>query len=101
MAYALGLIGRKSRRDLDRVRYVRNTFAHSALKVDFGFDEITAMCDQFELIEKDDTRTAKAAYIETVASISGAFQKTISHEITVMMHGGAITMPRQERRFLP
>lgn len=101
VSYAMGLIGPKAQRDLVLVQKIRNLFAHSALKVSFKLTAVSDLCDQFVLIDKDDTRKPKAAYIETIAYISEALKKTISHEITVMMMGGAITMPRASRRFLP
>ena len=86
MSYAMGLISRKTRGDLKLVLTIRNGFAHSALKLDFGLIEFSNLCDQFVLIDKDDTRTAKAAYIETIAYISGGLQKKISHDIEKIGH---------------
>lgn len=102
MSYAMGLLGQKARRDLVLVQNIRNLFAHSGLKICFKLTAISDLCDQFVLIDKDDTRSAKDAYIETIGYISGAFQKKITKDVTSFLPGfGMITHPHPSRRFLP
>jgi DNA-binding MltR family transcriptional regulator len=43
-AYALGLITKQVRRDLDTVRKVRNRFAHTGKKIDFDDPEVVDLC---------------------------------------------------------
>jgi DNA-binding MltR family transcriptional regulator len=52
MAFALGIIGRKSRSDLNIIRELRNTFAHSRLTVSFDTPEIAATCGFITLPER-------------------------------------------------
>lgn len=40
LAYALGLIGPKARHDLDRVREIRNVFAHAKISYSFDTDAV-------------------------------------------------------------
>lgn len=51
LAFALGLIGQKTRRDLDRVREIRNAFAHARQAIAFTTPEIAHVCKHFELVE--------------------------------------------------
>ena len=106
MSYAMGLIGSTARDDLNLVNKIRNGFAHSALKLDFGLTEFSNMCGELMLIGKDDTRNAKDTYIETIAYISEAFQKKISSDIdiTFMTPSGFVvstSKSNRPRRFLP
>lgn len=44
LAYAMDLISKQERDDLNIIRQIRNTFAHAVLKVDFALPEIIAEC---------------------------------------------------------
>lgn len=44
VAYALGIIGPKTRHDLDSMREIRNGLAHTGLKIDFHTPEVAALC---------------------------------------------------------
>jgi len=52
IAYALGLIGPKTRRDLDLIRLVRNAFAHSRKTIRFATKEVADVCDQLTMLER-------------------------------------------------
>ena len=52
LAYMLGIIGKQTRSDLSAIRRIRNTFAHSRLKIDFETPEIEAACQQISLPER-------------------------------------------------
>ncbi|WP_425417497.1 hypothetical protein [Oricola indica] len=52
MAYALGLIGKNTRRDLDIIRLIRNAFAHSRKVIFFDTPEISDACAQITLPER-------------------------------------------------
>src|SRR5690348_9432004 len=43
-AYALGLVPRSERRDLDLIRHIRNAFAHQLHGLSFESDEIKSRC---------------------------------------------------------
>lgn len=45
MAKALGLISAKMAGELNRVRSIRNTFAHALLSIDFAHPEVAAYCE--------------------------------------------------------
>ena len=60
MAYALGIIGPKTRHDLDSIRDIRNALAHTVLKVGFDTPEVAALCKglhTLSTIEKSHTTT--------------------------------------------
>lgn len=49
IAYALGVIGRKTKRDLDIIRHIRNAFAHGKKRIDFKTKEIAQGCKLLSL----------------------------------------------------
>jgi hypothetical protein len=51
LAYALKLIGRITKSDLDLIRFLRNEFAHSRMPFDFKTPEVRAVCDRLKIIE--------------------------------------------------
>lgn len=46
IAYAFGCIGRNTRNELDRIRTIRNVFAHSRLPLRFDTGELKAECER-------------------------------------------------------
>lgn len=52
MAHAMGIIGDETRCDLGAIRRIRNTFAHSRLKIDFDTPEIIAACEQITVLKR-------------------------------------------------
>lgn len=52
MAYALGIIGRDTRRDLVIVKNIRNAFAHARRPVRFTTEEITVACAQLMFLNR-------------------------------------------------
>jgi DNA-binding MltR family transcriptional regulator len=51
VAHALGVFGPKTRRDLDRIRSIRNACAHSRVAVHFSDPAITEECDKFNALQ--------------------------------------------------
>jgi hypothetical protein len=49
MAFALGIVGPKTRDDLEHIRHIRNAFAHSIVHIDFTTDEISTICAQLNI----------------------------------------------------
>ena len=47
IAYAFGIVDSEVRRDMDRIREIRNVFAHAIIPVTFDAPEISAACDGF------------------------------------------------------
>jgi DNA-binding MltR family transcriptional regulator len=50
MAYALGIIGQTTRKNLRIIRIVRNAFAHAKIPIEFSTPEVSAVCDDLTLI---------------------------------------------------
>lgn len=48
VAYALGYIGKNTRAELDRIRAIRNVFAHSRLNLRFDTPEIRSECEKLK-----------------------------------------------------
>jgi hypothetical protein len=48
VAFAIGIFGERTRRDLRRIRNIRNAFAHAIAKVDFNTPEIKKACEALE-----------------------------------------------------
>jgi DNA-binding MltR family transcriptional regulator len=48
-AYAFGLIGEVTRRDLHLIRYIRNDFAHTVEPVSFNTDSIANRCREIQI----------------------------------------------------
>lgn len=44
VCYAMGIIGERTRDDLDILRTIRNSFAHSGRTISFDTDEVAAAC---------------------------------------------------------
>ena len=51
IAYALNLIGPKTRSDLDLIRNLRNAFAHSRMPYGFQAPEVRAVCNKLQIID--------------------------------------------------
>lgn len=52
LAYIMSIIGKETRSDLSAIRRIRNTFAHSRLRIDFDTPEIAAACAQITLPDR-------------------------------------------------
>jgi hypothetical protein len=52
MGYALGIYGPLTRKDLDTIRGVRNSFAHTALPIGFGDGEVIKKCKELTTPER-------------------------------------------------
>jgi len=51
MAHALGVFGPKSKKDLERIKAIRNTFAHSRVVVHFSTAAVAEECIKFNALE--------------------------------------------------
>lgn len=56
VAYALGLIGRISRSDLDLIRFLRNEFAHSRMPFGFQTKEVIDFCTHLKIVDDPQTQ---------------------------------------------
>lgn len=89
ISYALGRFGPKTRDDLEHVRTIRNSFAHSLNLLRFETKEVADICallhtpttikfiDRF-LFPLGDTDTPRRRYIETTATLAGRLKGTIA-----------------------
>lgn len=60
LAYVFGVIGPETRKDLTRIRQIRNAFAHAKRHLDFNTQEIIELCE-FQICKSDVWRTAVGA----------------------------------------
>jgi DNA-binding MltR family transcriptional regulator len=67
IAYALGILGPRTRDDLNILRSVRNVIAHAVPKVDFTVQEVRAACAKIQFVSDADTAPAKELYVMTAA----------------------------------
>jgi hypothetical protein len=51
VSYALGIIGKRTRHDIELVREIRNGFAHTLRDLSFETPELTKMCSQFHCLK--------------------------------------------------
>lgn len=51
-AYAFGLIGRKTRTDLNKIREIRNAFSHAKHKISFQTKEVADLCISLEFSKR-------------------------------------------------
>jgi hypothetical protein len=86
LAFALGIIGTMTREDIERIRIIRNAFAHSMSDIHFSSPEIVDICNGFQ-VQKLKTRTlgggamsrgnAQDKFIATVWFISGRLKTAV------------------------
>lgn len=84
MAYAMGIFGPKTRRDLDHIRLVRNAFAHSLTLIRFDSPEVADICNRLQtpetvtiLASVADPKTARGRYIEATVALSHRLKSAI------------------------
>jgi DNA-binding MltR family transcriptional regulator len=53
LAYALGMFGKKTRHDLERLRRIRNAFAHARRDINFYTPEVIDLCKTFNCLSED------------------------------------------------
>lgn len=51
MSHAMGLIGTVTRDDLDLIRFLRNSFAHSRVPLSFKTSEVIAVCEKLQMVD--------------------------------------------------
>jgi DNA-binding MltR family transcriptional regulator len=68
LAYALGLISKQTRRDLDKIRAIRNRFAHTGKKVTFDDPEVVKLCARLALQKQD--LGARKIYVASVKALT-------------------------------
>lgn len=94
IAYALDIIGPKTRDDLEHVREVRNAFAHALTPIGFEFKEVSDVCSA--LFTHNDLgllsvwalgESSRARYINTVLSLGTRLKdklRVVQRDIMVM-----------------
>jgi len=82
ISHAFGVIDVEVRRDLDRIREIRNAFAHAIVPVTFATPEIIAACDDFIVCKhyyrpaKPTAETARAKFLAASAQLFQLFGNT-------------------------
>jgi hypothetical protein len=106
MAYALDIIGPRTREDLEHLRFVRNAFAHSLSPIGFEVKVVSDVCEL--LFTHNDLSllgrwalgdSARARYINTTLSLATRLKDKLSvakRDVLVMHDGRAFPV-----RFLP
>lgn len=52
LGYALGIYGQETKRDLNMIRHIRNTFAHSQKMISFQTKEVSDACDSLLFLKR-------------------------------------------------
>ncbi len=73
MAFALGIFGRKTRKELDIIRTIRNAFAHAAKPLTFSTSQITDECSKLiRKFSQSNPKTAREQYIQSASYLSAS-----------------------------
>jgi len=72
MAYAMGLIGKRTLLDLNLLRKIRNEFAHTAEPLSFDSPKVSAWCSQLHLRIGSDVVNARQMFTRTMATLFSA-----------------------------
>jgi hypothetical protein len=106
VAYGLGLLEQSERDDLDRIRRIRNAFAHTVIPVKFTTEVIAAECaklhyydvfNHVEFTDADEVSHPKSRYIITAL----ALRKIFGDRVLSRMKERAKSYPKDQRkRFL-
>jgi hypothetical protein len=94
IAYALGLIGRRTRHDLDAIREIRNAFAHTNLEIGFETPEVAAQCNGLHCLSALDEP-------EDIAKASTPRKKFEAATKILMLHLVSKWIPPEGNPFLP
>ncbi len=76
LAYMLGLISNKTKRELNWIRGIRNDFAHSADFKDFDEQTFIDRCNNLSSYEKSKDLSPRDIFIDAVLRLSGIIYKT-------------------------
>ncbi|TDP17953.1 hypothetical protein [Halanaerobium congolense] len=76
LAYMLGLISNKTKRELNWIREMRNKFAHSADFIDFKKQSFADKCNNLNDYERSEELSPRDIFINAVFRLSGIIYKT-------------------------
>lgn len=76
LAYMLGLISYKTKQELNWIREMRNTFAHSADFIDFDRQSFADKCDNLNDYKKSEDSSPRDIFIGAVFRLSGIIYTT-------------------------
>ncbi len=96
IAYALGIFGPQTRNDLEHVRTIRNSFAHSMNMLRFETPEVADICALLHtpktikqmdrmLLALSEADTPRRRFIETVLILAGRLKGTIATSKSVRL----------------
>ncbi|MBB6110291.1 Mannitol repressor [Mucilaginibacter lappiensis] len=77
MCYSLGLISKGYFNEIDNLRDVRNTFAHSDQPLNFESLAIDALCKKFQLFTAEPERANRARFISTFLYLTAGLMAEI------------------------
>ena len=89
LAHAIGILDNEQRSQLDRIRSIRNAFAHSARTIDFDNNIINDECKKL-----DPQRLLKQTYVPTTGSARERFIITAIMISTDIMHYTSISLAK-------
>ncbi len=88
LGYSMGIFGQLTKNDLNRIREIRNAFAHSLQSTSFATPEIAEICEMFQVPELVRIRiagfppTARKKYITQTTMIAGRLKVGLNrHEL--------------------
>ncbi|TDO69819.1 mannitol repressor [Halanaerobium saccharolyticum] len=76
LAYLLGLISRRVKRDLNLIRKIRNEFAHSAENINFNSSSINNRCNELNYNIFNDDISGRNKFIRVVFGLAGVLSST-------------------------
>jgi len=76
LTYMLGLISYKTKQELNQIRKMRNTFAHSADFIDFDKQSLSDKCDNLNEYKKLEDSSPRDIFIDAVFRLSGIIYTT-------------------------
>jgi hypothetical protein len=82
VGYAMGIYGNKIRNDLDCIRIIRNSFAHTMLTLSFDRKEVVNVCKRFNTLRRLTIahgvgQDARRDYILVVSHLTGAIRRNV------------------------
>jgi len=73
IAYALGMFGKNTKKELDRIRGIRNAFAHSSKPLNFSTKQIETECNNLTRTFVGNTpMTSRDKYIQSASNLSAS-----------------------------
>lgn len=73
IAYAMGIFGKRTKKELDRIRSVRNVFAHAVRPLSFETEQIKSTCENLNRnFPGSNPKSPRDKYIQSTTYLSAA-----------------------------